>query len=250
MEFDEVREYLPGDDVRDMDWKVTARYDKPFVKRFREERELTVLIAVDISGSQQFGSTKVKSETAAEIAALIAFSAMKNNDKAGLILFSDSVERYIRPAKGRRHMLSIISSILSHQPQSHKTSLVSALEHLNRVHRKRAVVFLISDFFDTGYEQQLSITNRRHDLIAVNIFDLAETKLPRAGIIPVIDPESGAVSLIDTFDARVRSEFEKKAAERMERTRKRLRSAAVDSVEIESGDSYIPQLVRFFAQRR
>src|SRR5262245_60279942 len=206
MAFEEVREYQPGDDIRAIDWNVTARMGHPFIKRYIEERELTLILAVDCSGSQRFGTqVHVKREVAAEVAALLAFCAISNNDKVGLIAFTDQVERYLPPRKGLPHAFRVIRDVLYFQPEHQGTSIKSALDFLNRVQRKRGIVFVLSDFPEQAYERLLRRTGRRHDFTAVRIADLREEELPPAGLVEFEDAETGQHVLIDTSSAAVRA---------------------------------------------
>src|SRR5512135_932879 len=208
MEFDEVREYQHGDDVRTIDWNVTSRTGHPFVKRYVEERELTVMLLVDMSASGSFGSAaKTKSEIAAEISALIAFSAIKNNDRVGAILFTDRVEKFIPPRRGSTHVLRVIREVLFHRPEHRGTRIQKAFEHLNLVVHKRSVVFLISDLLDQGFEQSLKAANRKHDVVIIQILDPREKELPKAGILELRDAETGEITFIDTSLPRIRSTF-------------------------------------------
>ena len=251
MEFDEVREYVPGDDIRSIDWNVTARTGIPHIKKFVEEREMTVMLMVDISGSNDFGSTpQLKRDLAAEVAAMLAFSATRNNDRIGLILFSDQVEKYIPPRKGPRHVLRIIKEVLSHEPQSAGTNAVPALDYLNHTQSRKAVTFLISDFiFPINCERPLKITARRHDLIAVAIGDNRERALPAAGLVEWRDPETGNRVLVDTSSAAVRRELllaQEKRAEKLHRT---LRRAGIDIIELFAGQPYDKPFIKFFRTR-
>jgi uncharacterized protein (DUF58 family) len=250
MEFAEVRHYLPGDDVRTIDWNVTARTGLPHVKRFVEERELTVMLLVDASGSTHFGTVKqLKSEMAAEMAALFAFSAITNNDKVGLLMFSDHVELALPPKKGTRHVLRVIREVLSFTPQGHGTDIAAALEHLNHVTKRRCVTFVISDFLDTGARLALKIANRRHDVIAVVLDDPRDMALPDVGLIALQDAESGQQILVDTGDSRLRREFEQRAdAARRDRDRM-LRGVDVDAIVVRTDRSYTEALLRFFRMR-
>lgn len=250
MEFAEVRHYLPGDDVRTIDWNVTARTGTPHVKRFVEERELTVMLLVDASASTHFGTVKqLKSEMAAELAALFAFSAITNNDKVGLVMFSDRVELALSPKKGTRHVLRVIREVLSFAPQGRGTDVAAALEHLNHVSKRRCVTFVISDFLDTHARLALKIANRRHDVIAVVLDDPRDMTLPDVGLIELQDAESGDTLLIDTGDARVRREFEQRAeAARRERERM-LRGVDVDAIVVRTDRPYTEALLRFFRMR-
>jgi len=250
MEFEEVREYLPGDEVRSIDWNVTARFGHPFVKKFREERELTVMLVVDVSASGQFGSVRQsKNELAAELAALLAFSAIRNNDKVGLIMFTDEIELYVPPKKGRRHVLRVVREILAFQPKGRGTSLQRAIDYLNSVQRRRAVCFLISDFQDEEYRKKLQVAAKRHDLVALSISDPREKELPPVGLVELRDAETGQHALVDTFDPAVRDAFAQQARARFDALRQLFRSTAVDQVEIRSDEDYMRPLIRFFRMR-
>ena len=250
MEFEEVREYLPGDEVRSIDWNVTARFGHPFIKKFKEERELTVMLVVDVSASGQFGSGRQsKNELAAELGAVLAFSAIRNNDKVGVLLFTDRIEKYIAPNKGRRHVLRVVREILAFQPTGTGTNLARALDYLNRVQTKRVVTFVLSDFQDTGFEKKLLLAGRRHDLIALSLQDPREAALPAVGLMELRDAESGAQVLVDTFDRQVRATFASKAQARLEALRGMFRSVGVDQVEIRTDADYMRPLVKFFRMR-
>ncbi|MEI8207073.1 MAG: DUF58 domain-containing protein [Kiritimatiellales bacterium] len=252
MEFDEVREYVPGDDIRAIDWNVTARTGKPHIKKFVEEREMTVMLLVDISGSNDFGSTgQLKRDLAAEVAAMLAFSATRNNDRIGLILFSDRVEKYIPPHKGTAsHVLRLIREVLYHTPQSRKTDAQPALDFLNHTTHRKAVTFLISDFiFPVNFEKSLKITARRHDLIAVNIADRHERNWPKAGLIEWRDPESGGRMLVDTSSTAVRSALLLTQEQQREMLQRTLRRAGIDTIEIFTGEPYDKAFMKFFRQR-
>lgn len=253
MEFEEVREYMPGDEVRAIDWNVTARFGHPYIKKFKEERELTVMLVVDVSASGQFGSgQQSKNELAAELAAVLAFSAIRNNDKAGVILFTDRVEKYIAPKKGRRHVLRVIREILAFQPAGHGTNIELALNYLNRVQSRRAVTFLLSDFQvanDAAVLKRLRIAGKHHDMVAMQIRDRREEALPPVGLVELRDAETGERALVDTFDRRVRDDFTAKAKARLEAWRQLLRSAGVDQVEIRTDTDYMVPLMKFFRMR-
>ena len=250
MEFAEVRHYLPGDDVRTIDWNVTARTGLPHVKRFVEERELTVMLLVDASASTHFGTVKqLKSEMAAEMAALFAFSAITNNDKVGLLMFSDHVELALPPKKGTRHVLRVIREALSFTPQGHGTDIAAALEHLNRVTKRRCVTFVISDFLDTGARLALKIANRRHDIIAVVLDDPRDLALPDIGLIALQDAETGQQILLDTGDSRLRREFEERAAAARRDRERMLRAVDVDAIIVRTDRPYTEALLRFFRMR-
>jgi uncharacterized protein (DUF58 family) len=250
MEFEEVREYLPGDEVRSIDWNVTARFGHPFIKKFKEERELTVMLVVDVSASGQFGSGRqTKNELAAELAAVLAFSAIRNNDKVGVILFTDRIEKYIAPKKGRRHVLRVIREILAYEPRGTGTDLALALDYLNHVQRRRAVCFLLSDFQDEDFLKPLRVAGRHHDLIALQIRDPREEELPAVGLVELRDAESGEHALVDTYDRAVRETFASNARARLEALRQLFRSTAVDHIEIRTDADYMRPLIRFFRMR-
>jgi len=250
MEFAEVRHYLPGDDVRTIDWNVTARTGVPHVKRFVEERELTVMLLVDSSASTHFGTVKqLKSEMAAELAALFAFSAITNNDKVGLVIFSDGVELALPPKKGTRHVLRVIREVLSFSPQGRGTDIAAALEHLNHVTKRRCVTFVISDFLDTRARLALKIANRRHDVIAVVLDDPRDMTLPDVGLIELQDAESGDCFIVDTGDERVRREFEQRAEQAHRERDRMLRGVDVDAVVVRTDRPYTEALLRFFRMR-
>lgn len=250
MEFDEVREYTPGDDIRTIDWNVTARAGHPFVKRYVEERELTVLFLVDLSGSGAFGAReKLKNEVAAEVCALLAFSAIKNNDKVGLIVFTDAIEHYIPPKKGVSHVLRLVREVLHFQPRGAGTDITAALDYLGRVAHRRAVVFLVSDFLAQGFEKRLHIAAKRHDLIAISITDPRERELPNVGLIDLEDAETGELVVVDTGSPAVRRQYEALAREREERLRDIFRSGGIDHVPVTTGRDYVKDLMGFFRAR-
>jgi uncharacterized protein (DUF58 family) len=250
MEFSEVREYVPGDDVRTIDWNVSARMGHPFVKKFTEERELTVMMLVDASGSGRFGTARAtKLQTAAEISALLAFSAIRNNDRVGLLLFTDRIELFVPPRKGREHALRVLRECLTIQPEGSGTKIGQALEYLQRVVSKRAVAFLISDFQDRGFERTMRVVAQKHDLVAIAITDPRESTLPNVGLIHVEDPESGQIGLIDTGSARVRRLYAEAARRERETLRTSVRRTGVDLLELSTGESYELPLVRFFRER-
>jgi uncharacterized protein (DUF58 family) len=250
IEFDEVREYMPGDDIRTIDWNVTARTGRPYVKRYVEERELTVVFVVDLSASGAFGSVrKLKNEIAAEFCALLSFSAVKNNDKVGLIVFTDRVELYVPPKKGTTHVLRLIRELLNFKPKAAKTDLAGALDYLGKVSKKRAVVFLVSDFQAEGFEKPMRIVSKRHDLVAVPIVDPREVRLPNVGLIELEDAETGETILVDTSSAAVRKRYERLGRERSERVRELFASMGVDNIEVATDRDYIPKLVSFFRAR-
>jgi uncharacterized protein (DUF58 family) len=250
MEFAEVREYQQGDDVRSIDWNVTARVGTPFVKMYDEERELTVMLVVDASASGAFGSEEqMKGEVGVEISALLAFSAIKNNDRVGLLIFTDEVEVFIPPKKGRKHVLRVIRELLYFQPQGRGTSIAGALEYLERVIHRRSVVFILSDFLDADYQRVLQLVARRHDLIAVNLFDPRERQLPDVGFISLQDAESGGQLLVDTRNPRVRERFAEEQRGEEEQRSRAFRKLGIDEIFIDSTKSYIEPLVQFFRTR-
>jgi len=248
--FEEVREYYPGDEVRAIDWNVTARQGRPFIKKFTEERELTILLMVDVSASGNFGSTtQSKRELSAELASVLAFSAIRNNDKVGLILFTDQVEQYIPPRKGRTHVLRVIREILFFEPKNRGTNIACALDFANKVVTRRAVAFLVSDFQAGDYAKALKMSNRRHDLIGVLVVDPRERELPPIGILTVEDSETGQQMQIDTGRRSVRDHFRELAAKKLEAIRKTLRQSGVDVLELVTGKAYMPALKQFFDRR-
>ncbi|MEA3547831.1 MAG: DUF58 domain-containing protein [Thermodesulfobacteriota bacterium] len=250
MEFDEVREYQPGDDIRTIDWNVTARTGLPYVKQYVEERELTVFFLVDLSASGAFGSiTKTKNEVAAELTALLAFSAIKNNDKVGLIVFTDIIELFIPPKKGVSHVLRLIREILHFRPSQARTDISVALDFFGRIMRKRAVVFVISDFISPDFSQDMRILARRHDLISVSITDPREMELPPAGLIELEDAETGASILIDCGSREVREQYRQLAGERLRNLENLFRSMDVDHIPLQTGQDYVADLIRFFRTR-
>lgn len=250
MEFKEVREYVPGDDIRMIDWNVTARTSVPHVKLLAEERELTVMLIVDASGSGQFGSVaRFKNELAAELCAVLAFSAIKNNDKVGLIVFTGDIELYIPPSKGRKHVLRVIREVLYFTPAQKGTNIPAALRFLNGVTTRRAVAFLVSDFMAEDYEMALRIANRRHDLIAVSVTDPREEALPDVGLLAVRDPETGAEALVDTSNQRVRQEYTQAAVARAKRRDRIFQRTRVDAIHVRTDQPYVPEIYRFFRMR-
>jgi uncharacterized protein (DUF58 family) len=248
--FEEVREYQPGDDIRAIDWNVTARMGHPFVKRFIEERELTVLLVVDCSGSQQFGTrAQQKREVAAELAAVLAFSAISNNDRVGLLEFTDRIERFLPPRKGIRHVLRLIRDVLFYQPEHRGTSIRDALDFLNRVLHRRTIVFLLSDFLDRDFASSFKRTGRRHDLIAVRITDPREEELPAVGLLELEDAETGQRLLLDTNNRAVRDSFKAAAEQRHSSLRQLARQAHTDLIEVSTDGGHLDALIRFFRQR-
>jgi len=250
MEFAGVREYIEGDDIRTIDWNVSARMGHPFVKKFTEERELTVVLMVDVSGSTRFGTApSTKMQISSEIAALLAFSAIRNNDQVGLLLFTDRVEGFLRPRKGREHGLRVLRDLLAVAPRGRGTDLAGALGYLRRVVTKRAVVFLISDFQDRGYEPTLRVVVQKYDLVAIAIHDERETTLPDVGLVAVEDPETGERGVVDAGSRAVRRSYEEFAHRRHEALRTSARHAGVDLLELSTGESYEMPMVRFFRER-
>lgn len=250
MAFDEVREYQPGDDVRSIDWNVTARMNKPFIKRYIEEREQTVMLLVDLSASGAFGSVgQFKNEIATELCAVIAFSAIKNNDKVGLITFTDRIEKFIPPGKGTQHVLRVIRELLYHETPHAATDIAMALDYLANVIKKKATVFVVSDFIDKDISTSLRQVNRRHDLIAVTVRDQWEETLPKVGLIELVDPETDQLCLVDTTAKRVRQDYESMCAKRFEEKEYMFRATKVDTINITTARPYIPELVRFFKMR-
>ena len=250
MEFSEVREYQPGDDIRTIDWNVTARLNHPFVKIFEEERELTVMLLVDMSGSQFFGSQQaLKRDVAVELSAILAFSAMKNNDKVGAILFTDRIEKFIPPRKGQSHALRIVRELLSFEPKASTTSLKAALEYLNHIQKKRSIVFLLSDFMDQGYEPALQIAGKRHDLIGVVLNDPRENELPRVGLMTLRDAETGVQRWVDTSDRHVRSAYQKYRDTAQKSRKSVFVRSRLDAVEVKLDQPYMKPLVDFFRLR-
>jgi uncharacterized protein (DUF58 family) len=250
MTFSEVREYSPGDEVRTVDWNVTARFGHPFVKVFEEERELTVMLIADLSGSGEFGSVnQLKRDLVTEVCATIAFSAIQNNDKTGLILFTDRVEKFIPPKKGRSHTLRIIRELIEFQPQHKGTDVAGALKFLNSVIKKRSIAFLISDLMDAGYDDALKIANRKHDLVALRTNDPRELELPSMGLVQFIDPETGETKWVDTGNKHIRAHYRAEALKHQARTRDSLRRAGVDSAVIGTREGYVRPLMNLFRQR-
>ena len=250
IEFDEVREYFPGDDIRSIDWNVTARMGHPYVKKFVEERQLTIMILLDVSLSCRFGTINaIKSDIAAEVCSVIAFSAIQNNDKVGVLTFTDRVEKFIPPRKGVRHVLRVIREALYNKPVGYGTDINHVLEYLNRVTRRRTITFVISDFFSKDFKKTLSMTNKRHDVIAVTITDPAELELPRAGIIKLHDAETGEPYEVDTQDPKVRRIYGENSAEIIAGREEVFRSAKVDSIAIRTDQPYTEPLIKFFKMR-
>lgn len=250
MEFSEVREYQYGDDIRNIDWNVTARFGHPFVKIFEEERELTVVLCVDMSGSLNYGTLeKTKQRVAAELSAILAFSALKNNDKVGLLLFTDKIEKFVAPRKGNKHVLRIVREVLSFEPQAKRTNIKTALEYLNNAVKKRAIVFLLSDYFDTGYDKILRTVGKRHDLIGVVIDDRTESAIPSIGLVKLKDAETGDERWVDTSDKNFKLQLLRKRIEHDKQRKSLFNSSGLDSIEVQAGQNYIKPLVKFFRMR-
>ena len=250
MAFSEVREYQPGDDVRSIDWNVTARYNAPFVKIFEEEREMTVMLLVDVSGSGDFGTNKqFKRELATEISAILAFSAIKNNDKVGVIFFSDIIEEFIPPKKGKSHILRIIRQVLAFEAKEKKTDISLAIEYFNNVMKKRTICFVLSDFLSPEFEKPLKIASKKHDIIALRIFDKRENSLPNVGIIPLQDAENNSISYVDTSSKKVREIFNNKQEEKQAYLKKLFPKCGVDMIDISTGSDYVKPLMNFFKNR-
>jgi uncharacterized protein (DUF58 family) len=250
MEFEEVREYVPGDDIRMIDWNVTARTSVPHIKKLVEERELTVMLMVDASGSGRFGSVdRFKNELAAELCAVLAMSAIKNNDRVGLIIFTDTVELYIPPDKGRRHVLRVIREVLYFSPKGRGTNIPEALHFLNGVTRRKSVAFIVSDFMADDYEPALRIANKRHDVIAVAVTDPREETLPDVGLVNVRDAETGREAMVNTADPKLRSLYELRACKRAESRALIFKRNRVDSIDVRTDTPYISEIHRFFKMR-
>jgi uncharacterized protein (DUF58 family) len=250
MEFDEVRSYQYGDDMRSIDWNVSARQGHLYVKRYVEERELTVMLLVDLSASKDFGTVRrLKNDLAAELAALLAFSAIQNNDRVGALIFTNVVEKYIPPKKGRKHVLRVVREVLAYEPVHRQTSIETAIRYLNNVLTKKSVVFLISDFFDQGYEKSLRVANQRHDLVALPINDPRDIDLPDVGILQMLDPETGEMLWVDTSLKKIRDQYRKLAMGFVEARNRVFRRNRIEFVDIYTHQPYDVPLVKFFRQR-
>ena len=250
MTFSEVRPYQFGDDIRNIDWNVTARYNEPFVKVFEEQRELTLMLMIDVSGSELFGTKQeFKSEVITEIAATLAFSALQNNDKTGLILFSDQIELYIPPKKGKSHVLRIIRELIEFQPKSFKTNISEALQFLSRVTKKKAIVFMLSDFMDKGYEKPIQIAARKHDITGIRIYDKKETELPNLGYVMVKDAETGALMRVNTASLAVRNEYAKQYQETVNYFETLWQKSGAGVVSCRDDESYTQKLLGYFKNR-
>ncbi len=252
MEFDEVREYQPGDDVRTIDWNVTARTGLAHIKKYVEERELTVMILVDASASTYFGSTKeLKNTLAAEIAAVLAFSAIRNNDKVGLLMFTDEIELFIPPRKGKSHVLRVIREVLYFKPKGTGTDLKMALDYLSKVTKRKSVAFVISDFFTSeNYRKSLQITNKYHDIIAITLNDLREAVLPDCGLVSLKDAETGAQRVVDTSNRKVRDAYAAQARQRLDARERLFAQTGVDHIDVHTHEPYAKALISFFARRK
>lgn len=250
MAFSEVREYQPGDEIRTIDWNVTARFNHPFVKVFEEERELTVMLLIDVSGSEDFGSSrKLKQQVATELSAVIAFSAIKNNDKVGVIFFSDKIEKFISPKKGSTHILTIIRELIDFKPESKGTDIAEALKYFTGVIKKRCTAFIISDFLDENFENALKIANKKHDVVALHLFDEREKDLPKIGIVPMIDAESGKVTWVDTSNRDVQIQYRARALHRDAKMRETFAKCGVDAAHIHTGQGFVRPLINLFKMR-
>ncbi|MCK4257968.1 MAG: DUF58 domain-containing protein [Halanaerobiales bacterium] len=251
IEFSEVRQYLPGDEIRSIDWNVTARMGQPFVKEYEEEREQTILLVVDASSSFHFGTVnQMKNELTAEICALLAFSAIENNDKVGLVIFSDGIEKHIPPRKGRRHVLRVIRELLYFKPSSKGTNIAGVLEYINKVTHRSMITFLISDFIDQGYDKALQIFSKRHDLIPVTISDPKEEELPLVGLINLKDAETGVEMLIDSMNPRVREEYRKRYLDSSILRKKVFTSAGIRSIDLRTDREYVELFMKFFKEHK
>ncbi|WP_119793301.1 DUF58 domain-containing protein [Flavobacterium anhuiense] len=250
MTFSEVRQYQYGDDIRNIDWNVTARYNEAHVKVFEEERELTMVLMVDISGSESFGSkNQFKKDIVTEIAATMAFSATQNNDKIGLILFSDTVELYIPPKKGRSHVLRIIRELIEFEPKSHKTDIAQALKFLSGTQKKKAIIFMISDFMSNSYEHTLKIASKKHDITGVRVYDIREEKIPNLGMVNMLDAETGKIQLVDTSSKAVRMNYEKHYQEKLNYFKDTFRKSGAGIVNTRVDENYVTKLLGYFKSR-
>lgn len=250
MAFSEVREYQPGDDIRTIDWNVTARFNTPFIKVFEEERELTVMLIIDVSGSKNFGTQKqMKQELVTELSAVLAFSAIQNNDKIGVIFFSDKVEKFIPPKKGKSHILRIIRELIAFEPENKGTDIGEALRYFNNVIKKRAVCFVISDFMNDNFEAPLKIANKKHDVVTIRINDKREEELPDIGLVQMKDAETGEVKWIDTANKLIRESYQKNYLRNMEEVNQLFKNSGVDTIQLRTDMDYIKPLIQFFKRR-
>ncbi|MEK2646202.1 DUF58 domain-containing protein [Bdellovibrio sp. BCCA] len=251
MTFADFREYVPGDDVRSISWPLTARTGKPYIKTFEEERELTLILAIDVSGSSDFGTGPYfKGEVMTHMAALLAFSAVKNNDQIGLLLFSDQVEHFVPPKKGRGHVHRLLRDLFYYKPKSHRTKLSSSFTYLQGILKKRATVFVFSDFMDEGFDQSLRLLGRKHDVVACVVNDAAEYSLPKMGVIEVQDAETGEILTVDTSSPTFRAQYEEAVQKRKEQRDRLLRLSQVERVDVRSSEDYVNPLVAFFKKRK
>lgn len=250
MTFAEVREYQYGDDIRSVDWNVTARFGHPYIKVFEEERELTVVLLIDVSGSREFGTvSQLKKDIFTEVAATLAFSTIQNNDKIGVIFFSDKIEKFIPPKKGKRHVLHIIRELIDFQPESHKTDIAGALRYFTNAIKKSSTAFIISDFIDKNFERDLTIANRKHDVVALQVFDIRETELPNVGLIKLKDAESGERIWVDSSDKRLRTTYKHAWGEGQLALQKSFTKSGVDMVSMSTSDDYVRVLMKLFKMR-
>lgn len=250
MTFAEVREYQYGDDIRSIDWNVTARFGHPYIKVFEEERELTVVLMIDVSGSRDFGTvSQYKKDIFTEVAATLAFSTIQNNDKIGVIFFSDKIEKFIPPKKGRKHVLHIIRELIDFQPQSSETDIGMALRYFTNAIKKSSTAFIISDFIDAGFDKEITIANRKHDVVALQVYDIRETELPNVGLIKLRDAETGERIWVDTADKRLRTTYKHAWGESQLTLQKIFTKAGVDSVSMSTSDDYVKALMKLFKMR-
>ncbi len=250
MTFSEVRQYQYGDDIRSIDWNVTARYNEPFVKIFEEERELTMMLMVDLSASEFFGTVDYfKRDIIAEISATLAFSAIQNNDKVGLLIFSDEIELFIPPKKGKTHVLRIIRELIEFQPKSKKTDIAHALRYLSNVMKKKAIVFMLSDFMDEGYENALKIVSKKHDVTGIRVYDKHETEIPKLGMVPMQDAETGAIILVNTNSKQVRTRYKANYLEQVALYEDTFRKSGAGTINTRVDESYVKKLLSYFKRR-
>jgi uncharacterized protein (DUF58 family) len=250
MTFAEVREYQYGDEIRSIDWNVTARFGRPYIKVFEEERELTVVLLIDVSGSREFGTvTQLKKDIFTEVAATLAFSTIQNNDKIGVIFFSDKIEKFIPPKKGKKHVLQIIRELIDFQPESHKTDIAGALRYFTNAIKKSSTAFIISDFIDKNFERDLTIANRKHDIVALQVYDIRETELPNVGLVKLKDAESGERIWVDTSDKRLRTTYKHAWGEGQLALQKSFTKSGVDLVTMSTSEDYVRVLMKLFKMR-
>ena len=250
MTFAEVREYQYGDEIRSIDWNVTARFGRPYIKVFEEERELTVVLLIDVSGSREFGTvTQLKKDIFTEVAATLAFSTIQNNDKIGVIFFSDKIEKFIPPKKGKKHVLQIIRELIDFQPESHKTDIAGALRYFTNAIKKSSTAFIISDFIDKNFERDLMIANRKHDIVALQVYDIRETELPNVGLVKLKDAESGERIWVDTSDKRLRTTYKHAWGENQLALQKSFTKSGVDLVTMSTSEDYVRVLMKLFKMR-